>query len=82
MQSINWELGDGVGVRSDPSMVSIGDSYEPLADGLHIFLMILVQEIMTALILLLSVRTEVLLINLRAVIIGEVRMITTAQATH
>jgi hypothetical protein len=86
MQSIDGELGDGVGVRSDAFTVNIGDSYEPVADGLPSDLiscngeMTLVQVVhLMALNLLLSVRAEVLLINL-----SEVRMITvsTAQTAH
>ena len=86
MQSIDGELGDGIGVRSDAFTVNIGDSYEPVADGLPSDSiscngeMTLVQVVhLVALNLLLSVRAEVLLINL-----SEVRMITvsTAQTAH
>ena len=81
MQSIDGELIDGV--RDELHMRSlIGDSFEPIADGLHYELislngeMRLIQVVhLMALNLLLSVRAEVLLMNL-----SRVRMITVSTA--
>jgi hypothetical protein len=81
MQSIDGELIDGV--RDELHMRGlIGDSFEPIADGLHSELislngeMRLVQVVhLMALKLLLSVRAEVLLMNLI-----KVRMITVSTA--